>query len=437
MTIRLNLPLSCVLILIAACATTHDVTEYDGAILYTGAAVWTDGRFVEKPFAVKDGVFIAAPKRPVPTLETVDLDGRFVIPPFGDSHTHKIEGTWALERFNTQFFEQGVFYAQNPAGLPRLMKQAREYTNRPDTIDVAYAMGGVTTPFGHPERGFVEFMTQYAYRGETRESLRGTAIHAVKNEDDIKRAIEILRADEADFVKIFLEFSEEYDERSAVVEAAGENTDSLDPFASSGMDDDLVPAAVRYAHAAGLPVKAHVTTAHDFRVAAAAGVDEILHMPGVYPHGAAPLSVYELTADDATAAAEADIDVVATTAARLSLIDDEQRAAVYDLQKRNVRTLLDNGVSVLIGIDNYGETTRTEIDHLRSIGAMSDEELLSAWIATGQSIFPERKIGVVAPGYEASFLVLDANPLNDFSTLDRIVSRTKEGQIVVLEPPEE
>lgn len=438
MTGHSSLPLCCALILTAtACAAGHDAAEYEGATIYTGAAVWTDDRFVERPFAVKDGVFIAAPERMNPALDTVDLDGHFVIPPFGDAHTHKIEGTWALERFNAEFFEQGVFYAQNPAGLPRLMNQAREFTNRPETIDVTYAMGGLTTPFGHPERGFVEFMTQYAYRGETRESLRGTAIHAVKDDDDVRRAIEILEADGADFVKVFLEFSEDYDERSALIEAAGENSGSLDPFASSGMDGDLVPVAVRYAHAAGLRVKAHVTTAHDFRVAVAAGVDGILHMPGTYSHGESPLAVYELTADDAKATAEAGIDVVATTAVRLSLIKDEQRAAVYDLQRRNIRTLLDNGVSVLIGIDNYGETTRTEIDHLRSIGAMSDEELLIAWIATGQSIFPERKIGAVKPGYEADFLVLDASPLDDFTTLDRIESRFKGGQMITLEPSNE
>lgn len=422
---------------LAACSQMDVASAYENAIIYAGAHVWVDGEFVPQTFVVKDGIFVKPPKQQIPDIEIVDISGQFVIPPFGDSHTHKIEGTWGLERFNNDFFEQGVFYAQNPAGLPRLMQQARKFTDRKDTIDVTYAMGVLTTPFGHPERGYVEFMTQYTYRGETRETFRGTAIHAVKTVEDVERAIDILKQDGADFVKIILEFSSEYKDRSELIERAGEDTSQLDVFDSSGMNPILVPHTVRYAHANGLPVKAHVTTAHDFRVAVAAGVDSLLHMPGTFPHGDAPLSVYELTDEDAKAAQEKGIDVAMTTAVRLSLIKDEQRESVFALQRQNIQTLMENGVSVLIGIDNYGKTTRTEIDHLREIEAMSDADLLKVWIATGQSIFPDRKIGRIAPGYEASFLVLDANPLDDFTTLDRIVTRVKEGELIQLDPPKD
>ncbi len=43
------------------------------------------------------------------------------------------------------------------------------------------------------------------------------------------------------------------------------------------------------------------------------------------------------------------------------------------------------------------------------------------------AIFPDRKIGRLADGYEASFLVLDADPLADFSAIEKIRLRVKQG----------
>ncbi|MEM1035423.1 MAG: amidohydrolase family protein [Pseudomonadota bacterium] len=425
----------------AACSNTSAPEDYEGAVEYTGAMVWTDGTFVQRDLVVHNGQFKAPPRKKPPQMTSVDMTGKFITPPFGDAHTHKIEGVARLESFNRQYIEEGVFYVQNPAGLPRLMTDSRPFTDRPETIDAKYSMGAITTPFGHPERGYVEFMTRYAYKGETRESMRGTAIHAVKTEDDVKRAIEILVEDKADFVKIILEGSEDYETQSAIIEEIGPNTEGVSPFVTSGMNPDLVPTTVRYAGEAGLAVKAHVATAYDFKVAVEAGVDQILHMPGTVPKGDKPLDTYILDADIAQAAAEADIAVVATAAVRLEFVRSEMCDQffkddcdkIFPIQKQNMRTLLDNGVSILIGTDNYFARARSEVDHVREIEAMSDAEALTAWIATGPGIFPERKIGALQPGYEADFLVLDANPLTDFTTLDRIETRVKGGETLVLE----
>ena len=52
---------------------------------------------------------------------------------------------------------------------------------------------------------------------------------------------------------------------------------------------------------------------------------------------------------------------------------------------------------------------------------------------TANAIFPGRKIGKLAPGYEASFLVLDLDPLASYDNVKRIRMRVKQGEI--LEPP--
>jgi predicted amidohydrolase YtcJ len=55
--------------------------------------------------------------------------------------------------------------------------------------------------------------------------------------------------------------------------------------------------------------------------------------------------------------------------------------------------------------------------------------LFKIWCETKpQTIFPNRKIGYLEPGYEASFLVLDENPVEDFLNIKRIYLRVKQGQ---------
>jgi imidazolonepropionase-like amidohydrolase len=50
---------------------------------------------------------------------------------------------------------------------------------------------------------------------------------------------------------------------------------------------------------------------------------------------------------------------------------------------------------------------------------------------TAATIFPKRRIGYLKDGYEASFLVLSANPLTDFANVKTIELRFKRGEPLV------
>ena len=66
--------------------------------------------------------------------------------------------------------------------------------------------------------------------------------------------------------------------------------------------------------------------------------------------------------------------------------------------------------------------------YLASLGVYNNAELLRLWTEeTPRAIFPERRIGRLAPGYEASFLVLDKDPTADFSNVKTIRLRVKQG----------
>ena len=53
---------------------------------------------------------------------------------------------------------------------------------------------------------------------------------------------------------------------------------------------------------------------------------------------------------------------------------------------------------------------------------------------TPRSIVPQRQIGFLREGYEASFLALDGNPPDDWGNIRRIKRRFKQG--VEVPPPD-
>lgn len=63
----------------------------------------------------------------------------------------------------------------------------------------------------------------------------------------------------------------------------------------------------------------------------------------------------------------------------------------------------------------------------------SNLELLKIWCeTTPQSIFPQRRLGRLQEGYEASFIVLADNPLENFENVKSVRYRFKQGVILRL-----
>jgi imidazolonepropionase-like amidohydrolase len=94
----------------------------------------------------------------------------------------------------------------------------------------------------------------------------------------------------------------------------------------------------------------------------------------------------------------------------------------------SLRTLIDSGVTVAIGSDNVRDSSVLEAEHLHSLGVIDELALLKLWAEdTPRSIFPQRRIGFLRAGYEASFLALEGNPLDDWRNVRRIKLRFKQG----------
>ena len=68
---------------------------------------------------------------------------------------------------------------------------------------------------------------------------------------------------------------------------------------------------------------------------------------------------------------------------------------------------------------------------LHGLGVFDNKTLLKIWCEnTAKTIFPDRKLGFLREGYEATFLVLNGNSLIDFMNVKDINLRVKQGKIL-------
>jgi cytosine/adenosine deaminase-related metal-dependent hydrolase len=343
-----------------------------------------------------------------------------VVPPFADAHNHDLGDTTQLEARVARHLRDGVFYKKNAGYVRELTLPVLDRIDRLDAMEVTYAHGALTVSGGHPVALYEGLLQRGVLPGWRKEHLDTRAFFVIDDEHDLENKWPLVLAGKPDFIKAYLEYSEEYETRRSDSSFYGHR----------GLDPRLLPVIVRKAHEAGLRVSVHVETATDFRHATVAGADEIAHLPGYeIPRGAATAR-YELSEADADLAARSGVVVVTTTgvSAGFHRGDAEQLERVRANQARNLRLLMRHGVRLAVGSDVWGDTSAGEVRSLIGLGVFSPLELLKLWCeSTPQAIFPGRRIGRLAEGYEASFLVLDANPVVDFASVGRIVGRFKRG----------
>lgn len=381
---------------------------------------WFNGSIFEaRTMYVQGDRFV---ERPARTDSAVDLGGGYVVAPFGEAHNHNAEPPrWEAQ--SRRYMQAGVFHVLNPNSLPGTQAALAGLINRPDAPDVVFAHGGITGPGGHP----IGLLQRNIARGVwTEEEGEGAFLFTVASAADLDDAWPALLASGPDLVKVYLLYSEEYHSRLADPATVGWR----------GMDPALLPDVMQRARSAGLRVMAHVETAADFRAAAAAGVDIIAHMPGFRGDENTALpdaSRYRITGPAAAHAARNGTVVVTTLAAlaehAVESGDTALAGEVDRLNRANLAVLQRSGVDIAIGSDAYSGTSVQEALYLATLGVLDHAAVLRAWSGTTpRAIHPGRRIGRLEPGHEASFLVLDGDPLADFINVTRIRSAVKEGQ---------
>jgi imidazolonepropionase-like amidohydrolase len=111
--------------------------------------------------------------------------------------------------------------------------------------------------------------------------------------------------------------------------------------------------------------------------------------------------------------------------------------AEWDRAVRNIATLRAHGVPLVFGSDSAGDPSRLigwhamwELQSLVMAGIPPDEAIVDATSVAAKALKLDQRLGTVAPGKSADFVVLDANPLDDIANTRRIDKVFLRGQEV-------
>lgn len=366
-------------------------------------------------------------ERPARVDSVIDLSGRWVVPAYGEGHTHRPDAPDRVEMHDRQLKADGVFYAMNQTNFSRFHDAMAARLAGPETIDVVFSNGLIASAQSHGVDLWNRIVRGGAYGEMTVEELDGDTYFIVETREDLDRKWDALLATRPDFIKVMLEYSEEWELRH----------DDRSYFGRTGLNRALIPEIVRRAHDAGLRVSAHIETAADFRVALDAGVDLIAHVPGYDIPAGDPVERFRLSPDDARRAAERGTIVIVTTLLSEGFSRDveERRRTMRENHAENLRVLSDAGVTLALGSDAYNESSVDEAINVGSLGALEPVAILRALaMTTPRAIFPGRPIGVLEEGAEADLLALTADPLAALENLRAIGLRMKAGRLLSPSP---
>lgn len=390
---------------------------------------WFTGKdFENRTFYVVDSFFTA--RKPTGPMKTIDLHGGFVVPAFADAHIHSPSSKHDLVGSNRAFLDAGVFYVLNAGGNAEPANGIRDQLGTPTTVDVIFAHALFTCSGGHP-RPYLEYLVDRGDLPYPKDKLEGRFFNSVDSVDRVDKVWPAYLATKPDFVKLV--FSELY---------------GLGNGKSLGLRPEVAKEIVRKAKLAGLRSGAHIESAMDFHNAVEAGVDMVMHLPSfpdpldrqaAYANKANWEQRYTISDSDIKLAGERGVILVTTAASGSaenfekpnplsSMNENEKRFRKITI--RNLQHLKDAGVKLAVGTDTTaGAGALAEVNFLRETGVFSNLELLKMWSeTTPKVIFPQRKIGALKEGYEANFLVLGRNPIEDFREVNKIRVRVKQGE---------
>lgn len=380
-------------------------------VAWTGAAVWTGQSFVERDLLVADG-------RVVEGFEpdsTIDVSGRWIVPAFGDAHQHTF-GTEYSRYYLGDFVAAGVLYGldlTNPASAGMEMQRLAAADSLP--IDIAFSHGGISRLGGPRPHPATVMENLYGDGDPENWSLEGDAYWSLDAVDDVARMWPEFMAQGPDVVKVY-------------VLAFGEG----DEGCGYGLCPDVLQAVVDRAHGEGLRVFAHVNTAADVRVALDAGVDALAHLPlgnnGIRADAAEPFLLGPDLVEEIGRR-----ELVITPTSHLLVQGTEGFPAdtlitELELQRQQLQSLHDAGARLALSGHDWQVTSRREAEYLVAYDLLDPATVLELWAGTTpRAIYPDRQVGHLRPGAEATFLVLGGDPIADFSAVRDIRLRVRDG----------
>lgn len=363
---------------------------------------WYDGKgFVTATWYTSNGVL--SKKAPAKIDSVINLENRWIIPPMGDAHCSSItENPLAVNTLNL-YMGEGIFYLQMLGNTQEGRSATAPLMNKPTAPDAVFANGVITSTLGYP---FLEYegpankiknpsvWTERYAELKTSQKMLGNGYWFIDNKTALAANWEKIKVQNPGVISIYL---------LDVLNNGGKE--------GKGLSAEVAKLVVKKAHKSGLRVFAHIETADDLSFGMKIGVDGFANLPGHNWDGASDIK--KLTLSDA------DLKLLAKKKTPLVLLLSHaqaatNRAAVQEFHKTTLKRLLDANVNVAMGSDDSQRTLRMELNYWFGLGDLDDARTLKVLCEnTPRAIFPNRKIGKIEQGYEASFLVLSDNPVTN------------------------
>jgi len=429
---------TCLLLVVAfaGCASEDPAPQsapIAGATIFEGARLIAgDGGapvLERSAFVIDQGSITAVGRQgelPAPAGATrVDLTGKTVMPALIDAHSHL--GYTDVRRMTTA---AANFTREN------LVDHLRRYAFYGIAATLSMGVDRGELPYelrAHPVPGAALFRT--AGRGIALPdagpgaTYRRDAPYGVSTEADARAAVRELAARQVDIVKIWV------DDRDGTVP-------KLPPA--------LYRAIIDEAHGKGLRVVAHIFDLADAKELLRSGIDGFAHgvrdrdvddefmallraHPDVW---VIPNLPERDTNDDYAWLSDTvppqEIQRLRETAAKRTPEEARRARELYEVQARNLARLNAAGVRIGYGTDagiSVGWNALTELSDMAAAG-MTPAQVLTAATKTSAAILRLDRLGTIAPGKSADFIVLDANPLDDIGNVRRISRVYLRGQEV-------
>ncbi len=435
---RLAFALAGLLLLAGPPAGAQQITS-GGATLFTGARLITDG---DKP-PIEDSAFLVEGDRITKVgkrtemqapagMRRVDLTGKTVIPALVDAHVH-------LGFIKDTSFDKANYTREN------IINQLKQYAyyGVGAVMTAGTDLGDVTFDLrAHPVPGAALVRTAGRGFAMPNASTGGVqmrdAPYGVSTEAEARKDVQELAAKKPDLIKIWV------DDRGGTVQ-------KLTP--------SIYRAIIDEAHKHNIRVMAHEYYLADARDLVDAGVDAFLH------------SVRDAVMDDALVAKMKQKDIYITpnlamggrgaamqkppwyddpllgevfspAAIALARPNPNQNAGSasnsnqltsYDMQIRSLAKLNKAGVTIALGDDTGiqnsfpGYAALQQMERMAESG-MTPQQVLVAVTRTSAQVLRIADMGSIAPGMQASFVVLDANPLDNLANARKISKVYLRGQ---------
>jgi len=405
----------------------------DGQVIDSGSVLVKDGKIIQ--------IFTgSSPDAKALNADVIEASGKTLLPGLIDVHVHLgVPGGVAkelpkMERHLAQHLYSGVTAVRSVGdALPELKKVRAKLRSGEETGAELFFAGPLFTSEGGHGTEYFDALPEIVRNQALADSVR-----APKTADEARQMVAALAAEPVDAIKIILDSGmgsmlfRRFDPAIARATADEARRRSLSVAAHTGSAADVAEAVSIGANSIEHGSARDLISDDSFAAMAKQGIlfDPTLSVVEAFsniakrdPRLLERALVRQVALPGMVAATKA--AMLAPTAAAAGGKWAGYRFSQADLAA-NVKRAIEKGVPLVTGTDSgnftllHGPALHRELQLLVQAGATPKDALLAATGHAAKLLGAANRLGAIRPGYDATLLLVDGNPLEDISYTERI-----------------